>query len=336
MISLKERVFALAKRRRARLLLPEAEDTRVLSAARAMQDGGMCQVQLVGASAAIRAAADAESIPLTGFEILDPKASSDREELARQYHERRPKTSVDEAVQLLLEPVFYAGMRLRTDRADALVAGAVLPTARVIEAGLFCVGLAPGIRTASSFFAMEFPEGHPRAGTVVIFADCAVVIEPTEQQLADIAIASAGSASGVLQATPRVALLSFSTRGSARHASVDKINAALALIREREPDLDVDGEFQVDAALSPAVASRKVGEASAVAGQANVLIFPDINAGNIAYKLTQYLGGANAYGPVLQGFSRPVSDLSRGASRDDIIMTSAITMSMADLRAETG
>lgn len=333
MVSLKERVVALAKRRRARLLLPEAEDARVLGAAREMQDAGMCQVQLVGARTAIESAAGSAGITLDGFEILDPATSADRDGLAQLFHERRPKTPLDKAAELMLEPVFYAGMRLRTDRADALVAGAVLPTARVIEAGLFCVGLAPGIKTASSFFAMEFPDGHPRADTVVIFADCAVVIDPTDEQLADIAIASAASAAGVLQTTPRVALLSFSTRGSARHASVDKINAALALVRERAPDLAIDGELQVDAALSASVAERKVGTDSTVAGQANVLVFPDINAGNIAYKLTQYLGGANAYGPVLQGFSRPVSDLSRGASREDIIMTSAITMSMADLRA---
>jgi phosphate acetyltransferase len=327
--TLRDRIVTITQQRKRRLILPESDDARVLGAARHMFDAGMCEIILVGEPATVRASADAAGVSIDGFTLLQPSADPQLQELTQQYLMRRPKTSPQAAAGLMLEPVFYAAMLLRNKRADAMVAGAVLPTARVIEAGLFCVGLAPDIKTASSYFAMEFPSGHARSGEVFIFADCAVVIDPSDTQLADIAIASAHSATAVLQTEPHVALLSFSTKGSAKHASIDKIQRALELIKTRAPELSIDGELQVDAALSMLVAQRKVSQQSTVAGRANVLVFPDINAGNIAYKLTQYLGGANAYGPILQGFDRPISDLSRGASEADIIMTAAITLATA-------
>jgi phosphate acetyltransferase len=215
-------------------------------------------------------------------------------------------------------------MMLREGHADAMVAGCANPTRRVIEAGLMTVGLAEGIALPSSYFLMIVPDFLGQGRKSFIFADCAVNADPTSTELADIAVTSARSAKALLGETPRVAMLSFSTKGSAQHARVDKVRKAMDLVQQREPELAIDGEFQADAALVPSIALKKVKENSAVAGQANVLIFPDLDSGNIAYKLTQWLGGAQAIGPFLQGFAKPVSDLSRGASVEDIVTTCAV------------
>jgi phosphate acetyltransferase len=307
-----DRAFARARERRRAVVLPEGAEPRVAEAAARLAAEGLARVVLIGGSA-------------PGCETVDPATDPRREALAEAIARRRARMSPGMARRLLDRPAAFAGALVAAGGADAMVAGAATPTRRVIEAGLLTVGLAPGVEAPSSFFLMALP------GRTLIFADCALTVAPSASRLADIAVASARSGAALL-GQARTALLSFSTRGSGAGPEIDRVREAVALARARAPDLLFDGELQADAALDAAIARRK-GADGPVAGNANVLVFPSLEAGNIGYKLVQQLAGARAIGPVLQGFARPVSDLSRGASVDEIVATAALTLALADGRA---
>lgn len=326
-----ETMKAKAKALQKALVLPEGTEPRTVAAARLIVDQHLAShVTLLGKVDAVAAVAAQHNISLAGIQVIDPEQSPLRQAYADEYYQLRKHKGMteQEAYEGITSVLRWGAMMVRKQDAHAMVAGAENTTGNVLLASFTIIKTKPGIKSASSCFVMATDKKDLGANGSFIFADCATIPEPTAEQLAEIAEEAAESCRMYLGAEPVVALLSYSTKGSAKGPLVDKVTAALQLLQAKRPDIQCDGELQLDAAIIPSVGKSKA-PGSTVAGRANVLVFPDLQAGNIGYKLVQRLAGAEAFGPILQGFARPVSDLSRGCSIEDIVVTSAITLAQA-------
>ncbi len=314
-----------------RIVLPEGDEPRTVQAAAKIRDQGLAELILLGDPAKIQAVAAEKGADISGIQIVNPADSPKAAEYASQLFEIRKAKGMteEEAAKKVADPMYYGIMMVKLGDADGLVSGAVHSTGDMLRPALQIIKAKPGMKTVSSCFLMECPNKALGQDGVLIFSDCAVIPCPTADELANIAAAAADSArslGGIAQ--PKVAMLSFSTKGSAKHDLVTKVQEATAKAHELFPELMLDGELQLDAAIVPAVGELKA-KGSPVAGHANVLVFPDLQAGNIGYKLVQRFAGAEAYGPILQGIAKPCNDLSRGCSVEDIVATVAITAAQA-------
>ncbi|MCE5200217.1 MAG: phosphate acetyltransferase [Armatimonadota bacterium] len=321
-----ETVYSRAREAKKRIVLPEAEDVRTVVAAQKIVEQGLAEVILVNPEDKIAAAVEKSGADVSGCTIVDPVKSPDFEQYVQQFYELRKHKGVTEekARKIVADPLHFGCMMVFNDKADGQVSGATHSTADTVRPALQILRTAPDCKLVSSFFVMIVPDCEYGENGTFIFSDCGLVINPAADELAEIALQSAKTMKNLLGFEPKVAMLSFSTKGSASDPLVDKVVEATKIAKERNPDLMLDGELQADSALVDWIGQKKA-PGSSVAGKANVLIFPDLNTGNICYKMTERLAKAEAYGPVLQGLRKPVNDLSRGCNADDIVNVAAIT-----------
>ncbi len=325
-MELMKNIWEAAQRDRKRIVLPEGEEERNLVASQKIKESGLADVTLVGNLEVIKRKATDLKVNLDGINIVDPETSDKINSYVQEFYEMRKNKgmTIEKAEKIVRDPLYYGTMMVKLGDADGMVSGAIHTTGDLLRPGLQIIKTAPGVSVVSSFFIMVVPGSEYGDEGMLLFSDCAVNPNPTAEQLASIAIATAETAKNLFGMSPKVAMLSFSTMGSADHELVDKVRKATELAKELRPDLSIDGEMQLDAAIVSKVAKQKAPN-SEVAGNANVLIFPDLQAGNIGYKLVQRFAKAEAIGPVCQGFAKPINDLSRGCSAEDIVNVVAIT-----------
>jgi phosphate acetyltransferase len=325
-MSFTEKIWKLAQSDVRRIVLPEGEEERNLKAAEIINKNKIAEVVLIGSTETVKANAEKFGADISGIEIIDPQTSDKTNIYANEFYELRKSKgmTLEKALETVKDPVYFGTMMVKMNDVEGLVSGAIHSTGDLLRPGLQIIKTAPGIKVVSSFFVMEIPNSSYGHEGTLLFADCAVNPNPSATELASIAISTAENAKALCGMEPKVAMLSFSTMGSAKHENVDKVVEATKIAKAARPDLEIDGELQLDAAIVGSVAKLKA-PSSNVAGNANVLVFPDLQAGNIGYKLVQRFANAEAIGPVCQGFAKPINDLSRGCSVDDIVNVVAIT-----------